>query len=136
MKEIRTQEEDFTYRKVKTGKLNTVVTYETVDGKTFSDKPTAIRHEFQLRYNSIEKIEIDIPEFGWQWFKAKDEEELSMLKQSLHDPYDTEHGMDKIKVGEWFSVYHEDGGDYRSVDYFYILQDLKEAFENALEKLK
>ena len=59
-----------------------------------------------------------------------------MLKQSLHDPYDTEHGMDKIKVGEWFSVYHEDGGDYRSVDYFYILQDLKEAFENALEKLK
>ena len=136
MKEIRTPTEDKYYKEVKTGKFYDVITYETEDGQTFPNKASAVYHESELHYNAIQRTDIDIPEFGWQWYKAKNEEELVFLKKYLHDDYDAVHGIERIKVGEWFSFNHEDGGDYRGVDYFYTLQDFKQFFKDTLNKLQ
>ena len=135
MEVIKTKKEKFDYKAIPTGKFYEIETYKTEDGQEFTDKRTAINHEYNLYEKTIERVDIDISEFGWQWYRAKNEKELVFLKQWCHSANNGVVGIDNIQVGEWFCHRYEDGGDSRSVDYFYTLRDFKQEYEDVLKKL-
>lgn len=133
MKEIITEVTEPNYVTVKKGtKVRKIKQYQTEDGKLFDKKDEAEEHDFKLEFDKIEHVEGDfVSELGWSWYRAKNEEELELLKKKLVYSYANIRGLENIKVGEWFNYLHMDGGDYRDDIYFTTLEE----FENEISEL-
>ena len=115
-----------TYKSIEDG-TEEYYTYRTSDGKEFTSEAIADQHERDMRFDSIQRIEDGIPETYGRWYKARNEEELEILKSRLgfYDTYDRLHVTGDLKIGEWFEAHHWDGGDYKGDNYFITLTEYK-----------
>ncbi len=108
--------------------------YKTSDGKEFKDKKEADRYEYHSKFNLIEHLSNDIPELGYNWYIAKNEEELETLKS--HFDSNGKVSVDgNFEIGKWMNVIYENGGDYSNRVYVITLDYFKDEVEKFLNKL-
>jgi hypothetical protein len=111
--------------------------YKTSDGIEFDLEIDAQRHEKEIKFENIKKFEDNIPTTRC-WYKAKNEEELEILKDILgfYSTYDEVHIRGELRVGEWFEAHHFDGGDYKGDNYFITLEEYKKCIDEFLWAMK
>jgi|WetSurSiteA1Bulk_404760.scaffolds.fasta_scaffold01794_8 hypothetical protein len=133
MKEIITEITEPNYVTIQKGnKTRKIKQYQAEDGKIFDKKDEAENHDFKLKFDKIEHIGDNvISELGYDWYRAKNEDELALIKERLVWSYSYVHGLENIKVGEWFNYRIDNGGDYRDNIYFTTLSE----FENEISEL-
>lgn len=133
MKEIITEVVEPNYVTIQKGtKTRKIKQYQAEDGKLFDRMPDAEEHDINLKFDEIEHINNDvISELGYNWYRAKNEDELNFLRRRLVWSYANVYGLNNIKVDEWFNYRREDGGDSRDTITFLTLPE----FENEVSKL-
>lgn len=133
MKEIITEVVEPNYITVKRGnKTRKIKQYQTEDGKIFDNKEDAERYDSILEFDKIEHLHNNsISELGYNWYRAKDEKELELIKKRLTWSHAHVYGIENIKVGEWFNYHDVDGGDSYDSIYFITLPE----FENEVSEL-
>jgi hypothetical protein len=125
------------YIEVQSDEFENVTTYETFDGKMFDSKDDAEHHETKLKFSKLreESLQYDFPDVSGSWYKANTEADLQFLKDYFVSPYDISHGMDTIKVGEWFCVSVDYGGDCKDSITFITKSNFKALVKDLLDHL-
>jgi len=133
--EVIIKKEIIDYVKVNTGNYEEIKRYVTKDGEEFTSEKDALKHEDYLKIKTIKKHDFEVMDGYWWWYLATTEEELTFLKRFLPDSFCDPHGIDTLKVGEWFAMYRADGGDYRGYEYYITLSDWKKNYDELYAEL-
>lgn len=137
MKEIITRKMKPKYIEIQSDEFEEIITYQTSDGKDFTELRDAKNHEAELKFDKAEKEFFWFPMIGDTWYKAKDEEELEFLKNYVAKTYGRRYGETKLKPGEWFTVVHRDrDGNGIFSDHFVSLNKFKESYLELLKLLE
>lgn len=137
MKTIITKKLKVKYVPVETDEIETVETYQTIDGNIFEQFSDATHHEAELKFKNVEKTTFWFPMVDDTWYKAKDKDELEFLKNYLAKTYGKRYGESRLKVGEWFTVVSRDrDGTGYFADHFLPLNKLKDDYVKLLEQLE
>jgi hypothetical protein len=136
IKYLETKEKDVTY-------------FVSEDGKEFRFEKDCIDHEENLKkikiLNDIKKIEYKDNKI----YMLKNRYEQDMKFRSIHNNYGNlyfndiyENAYDKIKeffeldeYPKYVGYRYEDGGDYRSSEYYYDINGLKPLIDEDLRKI-
>jgi len=122
---------------VQTDEFEETEVYLTDDGIEFTDLREAKRYESETRFNNAEKTKFWFPSVGDDWYKAKDKDELEFLIEHLSCNYGgRRYGVDRLRVGEWFTVVYKDRDGAGPADHFVPLHKLKEDYTKLLKKLE
>jgi len=138
MKEIITEVVVPKYVTVQRGtKVKKLKQYQAEDGKIFDNKEDAERYDSKLEFGKIEHLHINnISELGYEWYRAKDENELKLIKERLTWSHADVYGIQNIKIGEWFNYSDVDGGDSRDSIYFITLAEFIGEVSQLIRLLK
>ena len=133
------------YKQVPNG-TKEVATYISFDGKEFKNKKDCSNHEATIekirKWNSIERNseqEYDYFKLPMEWFRAKNNEELELLKKEFgwYDKHECFFFNDskksegtKMIVDTWYGFVFEDGGDSPSFNMVYTKNYVLEQLNN------
>lgn len=139
------------YKQVKSG-TKEIQIYETEDGMQYTDEKEAIEHEEYLKKEkklseiSTKILDLDmvLDSFGgYKWYFADTQEHLDIILDKLYqngyvNNFSNGKKFDRsiFKVGDWITSLYIDGGDYRSNNYIYTLDYMKETFYNFLKNFE
>lgn len=122
---------------VQSEEFEEVEIYITDDEKRFTDLREAKVYESETKFNRVEKTKFWFPTIGDNWYKAKDKDELDFLIEHLSCNYGgRRYGVDRLQVGEWFTIVCNDRDSAGPADHFVPLHKLKEDYAKLLEKLE
>lgn len=122
---------------VQSDEFEEVEIYITDDEKQFMDLREAKVYESETKLSKVEKTKFWFPLIGDNWYKAKDKEELDFLIERLSCNFGgRRYGVDRLQVGEWFTVVSKDREGAGPADHFVPLHKLKEDYTKLLEKLE
>ena len=138
MKEIITEVLVPKYVTVQKGtKIKKLKQYQAEDGRIFDNKEDAERYDSKLEFGKIDRLHYsNISELGYEWYRAKDENELNLIKKRLTSSHADVYGIQNIKIGEWFNYSDVDGGDSRDSIYFITLAEFIGEVSQLIRLLK
>lgn len=139
----------------------TTKTYISSDGAEFETENACLSHERSIELEKFKKTfkEIKVTKdydsifnfsVGDSWKLIETDEQLKYAKEECgytqsydrirlndKDSFDngTSFNYPKLKIGDWYSVRYEDGGDYRGYYYVYTLEYFKEMIYSFLDEI-
>jgi hypothetical protein len=135
---MKTREENITIPE----KSYKKITYISEDGREFDRKNDCVEYEEKKKSEEIKKrdvhffVDYDMPDLGSiDWYYCETEEALDLVL-SEHDTYTTWKNLDIAKVGEWFGILYEDGGDHRGTTTVFSLDECKKQFEKFIKEIE
>lgn len=121
---------------VQSDEFEEIETYQTDDGKVFTELKDAKIHESELKFSKIEKFNYWFPMIGDIWYKAKTQDDLDFLIEHLSKNYGgRRYGVGRLRIGEWFTVVSMDRDGLGIADHFVPLSKLTQDYFALLKEL-